>query len=367
MLKLCLTIAIALLIGVTCYIHAQSPGDSVRMPIDTTGTDPDVKLDTTKDYVEYPQRLYIGYFQALQRYSLRIAPRIGDAPYSHQYSPGTTNVSGIEVGYDKVFLSFNFRSVRNNVKRTGNNKSINAGFAIGSNKLQFEGLYQYHRGFVDFNSPDYNPSYESPNPYYRKPSFKVNAFRFQTLYYLNHRHLAVKAHQGNNFRQLRSAVSPILLAGFFRTRIKSTDGLVNAEIAESFGNAASIHSFRSVGLTLGGGLAGTFVFAKKLFAGGAALVYLEPQHRRYRYHQMEDFTVTKAPFGGEIRLTTGYNTEKFYFGLWFNSAIHTFNGERLGVNSNLTAAGFSIAFRIKVNKEPMWVQRAKQNRYYKML
>src|SRR6476660_3544707 len=75
-------------------------------------------VDSTLAYVEYPQRLFVGYNQSLQSYTVRIAPDY-NAPFSHRYSSGTKNISGFEVGYGKLFISFTVRSVPNNLARTG--------------------------------------------------------------------------------------------------------------------------------------------------------------------------------------------------------------------------------------------------------
>ena len=338
-----------------------------QTPVDSTTLDPDLKLDTTNAYIDYPQRLFIGYFQSLQRFTVSIEPGSITSPFSHRYTSGNRNVTGIELGYGKLFLSINFRSVKSNSARTGNNDTYNFGFAVGSNKLQFEGLYQRHRGFYDVISPRYSAAYDDPNPYYRKPGFTVNMMRFKTLYFPNHRNLAVKAHQGNNFRQLRSALSPVIAAGFFRTRLKESTGLINEEIASFYGSYAELSSLSANGLTLGGGVAGTFVFLKHFYAGGSCLVYAEPQIRRYQYRNRPD----SYDFAGnptvDVRFTTGFNSEKLYAGLWITNTFSTLNNKSLHVGTNLVAAGFSLAFRIKLNKEPVWVQRIKANKYYRKL
>lgn len=345
-----------------CLVSTKSFAQTVQ-----GSTQPMTDVDTTAAYVQYPQRLYIGYFQSLQRYVVHIAPDIGKTNFEHLYSSGTRNVSGLTVGYDKLFLSFNFRSVKSNVVRRGDNKTFNTEFALGSNKLMFEGLYQRHRGMYDANSPDYNPVYAKPNPYYRKPGFTVNTLKFKTMYYTHHRNLAMKAHQGNNFRQLRSAVSPVFTIGFFRTRIKSSDGLTNDETRPYFGSEATLNSLRTAGVTFGAGIAGTLVFYKRFYAGGVGLIYLEPQWRRYRYFEKTDVNTFKTPLSGEIRLTTGYNAEKFYSGFWVQTAFDNLNGNHLNMATNLSSAGFSIAFRLKINHEPGLVGKLKSNKYYKML
>jgi hypothetical protein len=323
-------------------------------------------VDTTLAYVEYPQRLFVGYNQSLQSYTVRIAPD-NDAPFSHRYSSGSKNISGFEVGYGKLFVSFTVRSVPNNLSRTGNNKFNNVGFNIGSNKWQFEGLYQHHRGFYDANSPDYNVDYISPNPYYRKGGLVVNLLQFKGLYYVYHKRYSVKATQGNNFHQLRSAVSPIIGAGFFRINMKAHDGLLNPEIAPFYGHRATINRFASEGLSVGGGLAGTLVFLRKMFVNGTALIFLEPQFRTYRYADRPFSRSFYSPFNADFRATTGYNTPDFYAGIWLSNSTKKFNGNDLRIRSSLPSAGFAIGFRIKIKKEPKWVQAVKANKFYQSI
>jgi hypothetical protein len=302
----------------------------------------------------------------LQRYLVHFAP-VDENKFYHDYSSGTRNISGFQIGYDKLFLKFNFRSVKNNVARKGDNKTFNVALNLGSNKWMFEGLYQRHKGLYDEHSPDYDTAYAKPNPYFYQPDLTANVLTFNALYYANHKHFAIKAQQGNNFRQLRSSVSPVLFAGIFRTRIKSYDGLVNPEIDTFFKSQSTIYSLRTVGLTLGVGLAGTLVFFKKVYIGLNGLVDIEPQLREYKYLSRNNFNSFNVPFGADLRLTLGYNSEKFYSAFWIDSSVKTINGNKLKVGTNLSAAGFSIAFRIKVKNEPQWVQDIKANKHYNML
>jgi len=344
------------------FVALAFAAQAQRQPRKQKEKDP-FAVDTTLAYVEYPQRLFVGYNQALQSYTLRIAPD-HDAPFSHRYSSGTKNISGFEVGYGKLFVSFTVRSVPNNLARTGGNKFSNVGFNIGSNKWQFEGLYQHHRGFYDANSPDYNPAYDSPNPYYRNDALVVNLLQFKGLYYLNNKHYTVKATQGNNFRQLRSAVSPIVGAGFFHLKMRSNQGILNPEIAALYGKQSLINSFAAGGATLGGGIAGTFVFLRKMFLSGTALIFLEPQLRTYKYLDLPDVRTYNAPLNADVRLTLGFNTADFYTGVWLSNSTRKFYGNELHIKSNLPSAGFSLGFRIKIKKEPKWVQSIKANKLY---
>lgn len=324
-------------------------------------------VDTSKHYVLYPQRLFIGYFQSLQRYTLNVDPEIGKTDFHHDYSSGTRHVSGLEIGYDKLFFTLNLRATKNNIYRQGKNKTLNAGFALGSNKMIFEGIYQRHKGFYDANSPAYNAAYAAPKPYYQKPGITVDIVRFKTVYYTNHKKLAVKAHQGNNFRQLKTAISPVMTGGFFYSGIQSKEGIINPEIRWYFASQQELQKFQAGGLSVGGGLSATFVYFKSLYFGATGLAFIDPQLRRFTYLDGSRNETLNSPLSAEYRITTGYNSERLYSGIWLNNSHKIFNGEQIHLNTSLLSAGVSVAFRIKVVEEPALIRKLKSNKYYRML
>ena len=327
------------------------------------------EYDTTC-YCTYQDRLVVGLFQASQNYNMEIRQRSVSDPAGKSfinYNADAASVNGFVFDYDKLNLSLTYKTLPQlDSYKKGNTHSGGIGLNIGGNKWRLESNYRNYSWFYDLSTALYDTSYRSDKPYYQNASMNVSNIKFKFMYFLKHRKFSYQSAYECNERQLKSALSPVLVANLYINNLSADSSFIPHFVRPFYGYNADVNGLKTVGYSAGGGVSGTLVIHKRFFLNGMAVLGLESQHSSY-HHYSTDVTnrATYVNWTGDFRVAFGFNNRNFFAIVNIINDFSNYHSAIFDMATNFKSASLTVGYRFKV-KEPKFMPKVRKTKIYQL-
>jgi hypothetical protein len=325
--------------------------------------------DTTF-YQQYPQKLVVTLHQSVARENIisisqdRIADKNGLT--SLRFASQAKNFTGIAFDYDIFGLSIGVNTFPSqDTYKKGTSKNTTIAFSFGTNKLAFETSYRNFKGFYDRNTENYTIGFGPNSPYFRIPSMQFVGLKFKMMYYANHRKFSYKSAYASTHRQLKSAWSPVFSVGAYYNNLSTDSTFFPKQIAPFYSVDRGLTEIGVKGISSGGGASGNLIFLKDFFLNATILLALESQWRNYEYVDKAKNNGIHFAFGGDLRTSLGYNSERFMCFFSFLYDFSKWNSQSVNFNNQYLSGQLNLTYRFNV-KKPKWYHIIEDNWIYKL-
>ena len=327
------------------------------------------EYDTTC-YTKYTDRLVIGLFQASQNYTNEITQKDFSDPggKSHiNYNAEAKSVNGFVLNYDKLNLSLAYKTLPQlDSYKKGKTNSGGIGLNFGGDKWRLESSYRYYNGFYDRSTGLYDSTYKDDKPYYQNASMNVNSFKLKFMYFVKHKKFSYQSAYACNERQLKSALSPVLVGNFYIKNLTADSSFIPHFIRPFYGYNADINGLRTVAYSIGGGFSGTLVIYKRFFLSGMFVLGLESQHNNYHhYHTNTTNASTYINWTGDFRVAFGFNNRNFFAIINYINDFSTFNSAMFNMTTQVNSTSLTIGYRFKVT-DPRFMSNIRRTKIYQL-
>jgi len=319
-------------------------------------------------YESCKKNLSIGLLFAQRSYELRVTQNITsdtNALSPINYIAEARNTSGFIIDYDKFSLQVGFRTGKTDVAKKGITDYKNIQLNIGGNKLLFEGSYRQYEGFYDSRSAYYLSNFNDSTPYFHNNNLEALRIKVRALYFTNHEKFAYKSVYSCGYRQKKSAYSWVLTGSSYYESFTSSTGIIPDSIRKFYGGQQSLSEISNLGIAGGIGLSGTLVVFKRFFVNATAIPSLAMQFRKYNYIEISNSKATYVALNADLRLSIGYNAEKFFIFICSGTDIHVYDGKGLSITPRFTTTMFTFGYRFGVS--PEFTKKMQEKSIYKKL
>jgi len=185
----------------------------------------------------------------------------------------------------------------------------------------------------------------TPNP--QRPDISTWNTGINGIYYFNKRRYSMRSTYNYYERQLKSAGS-FLLSGDVNTFSLRADSVIyNSSYATYFGYGADFQRLDYTTVSIAPGYAYNFVVLKSYFIG--ASVAYGPAINWLRFNKASGLWKTEVDFNAfiDLRLSTGYNGERFFTGVTYSHQTRNMNYEGVLLSSSNDVVKFSMGYRFR--------------------
>lgn len=324
-------------------------------------------FDTTY-YESCKKNLSIGLLFAQRSYELRVTQKITadtNALSPINYIAEARNTSGFIIDYDKFSLQVGFRTGKTDVAKKGITDYKNIQLNVGGNKILFEGSYRQYEGFYDSRSSYYLSNFNDSTPYYHNNNLNALRIKVRALYFTNYEKFAYKSVYSCGYRQKKSAYTWVLAGSSYYESFSSSSGIIPDSIRNFYGGQQTLNEISNLGIAGGIGLSGTLVVFKRFFVNATAIPSIAMQFRNYKYIDIQNSKATYIALNADLRLSIGYNAEKFFLFICSGTDIHVYEGKGLSITPRFTTTMFTFGYRFGVN--PEFTKKMQEHSIYKKL
>ncbi|MCD6067995.1 MAG: hypothetical protein K0S33_2821 [Bacteroidetes bacterium] len=353
----------------TFFAFAQDP--QVQEAIDTSRAVKGVKKLKwdTNYYKKYSDRLIIAVYQSARNYHIELDPQNpADSGKANQnYYADANKVTGIEVDFDKISVSFGFRSeAPQNAALKGKTTYSNFGVSVGGNKWFLEGSYRKFKGFYDKNTSAYDTTYDAGDAYYQNSSMVNESVKAKFFYFTNNKRFAYKSSYTCVYRQIRSSASWVLTSNLYYNSLRTDSGFVSPLVRKYYDAYANLKGMRMLGVSGGGGFSVNIVLWKAVFFNLTGIANLESQWRKNDWLDNSDNEVAYFTSSFDLRASLGINNKNFFLTLSSLNDMNLYNSGKLFISSTFYSGNFTIGYRFKV-KYPTWYKQIQASKLYNMI
>ncbi len=333
-------------------------------------TDKKNEWDTTK-YIRYTKVFIVGLYQSYRNFGNEFESLIntGDAsaPGSAQYFMAESNlITGVNVCFDKFAFGFSTRSnPPTGASVKGKTKLFNIGFNVGDNRYVIENYYRRFTGFYESKYPVREGDTGAFVRYNLRPQMVSSLFMSRFMYFTNHKKFSFKSGFGCNYRQLKSAASWIFGGDINVYNLTNDSSFFEADKRYLYGHYANLNGFRSIGISVHGGVAATIVLFKAWFASGFFTLGPEQQWRRYTVGGTPS-NISYISWSGTGRVAAGINLKRCYWYFSFSNDYAWYDNSFMKFRVNSISGNLAFGWRFNV-KSPSFYEKFKNTKFYGML
>lgn len=327
--------------------------------------------DSTK-YVKYNSRLIVSLYQSYRQYDITmqqfmVKDSVGRSKLN--YLAQASNISGIEIDYDKLSFSFGFKSTSptgTDKIKTGSTQYFDFGLNVGGNRWILETAYRRYQGFYDKNTLNYDSSFKTTGVYYQDPKLVNTTFKAKFLYFTNHKKFAFKSGYSSTYRQIKSAATWVLTANAYYNTLNTDSSFFPRAVRPYYNDYSLMRGLDVFAFSVYAGASVNLVAWRALFINATLLIGPEEQWRVYKY--------TDGPFykplfynsvSGDVRFSAGLNMKRFFMMVTSISDVCWYKSSSVGMLSKYVSGSFTLGYRFKV-KAPKFYQKIQQTKIYKL-
>ena len=327
----------------------------------------------TSYYAEYNDKLIVSLHNSFaRRYDISFDQKLTKdsmvtkkSPF-HYYAEGDV-VSGIEIDYDMFGFSFDYKAVPpQDETRKGKTTYTDLGLNIGGNKWKLETSYKMYEGFYDINTKNYTTPYDSTTPYYQNPHMSTRCAKAKFIYITRPRKFSYDAAYSCGSRQIKSALSWILVGNLYYNQLNTDTSFVPVPIRQYYYNFSDFNGLNVLGLSLGGGFSANLVTKRGLFLNVTLALEPESQWRKYYFASGQSSSRNYLAVSSDLRASLGLNKKRFFFFISGIGDYTNYNSGQLKIADNFISGETTIGWRFKV-KKPKFYKKFEETKIYKML
>ena len=234
------------------------------------------------------------------------------------YKPNSNFNVGLGISYKWIGFStaFNLKFINNDSKLYGETQNLDLQFDIYGRKMIWTTGVQFYQGFYWANVNDYYSNWNILDSVPQRPDIATVNANVSFIYCFNHRRYSFKALFTNSEWQKRSAGSWLAGAGIMLYGIEADSSIIPTNLQASFPRYDSLRSMSNVRSGATFGYTYTLVIKEKVYFNAAFMLGLSLQTLNITGANSSDLeNESKLSPNSHIRLTTGYNSERNYFGI----------------------------------------------------
>ena len=330
-----------------------------------------VYADSVIYYTKYKDKFVFGLHQFTQQFNFvftqnNISDSLGHSKMD--YNADANIATGVFLAWEKIAFGLTLRTTppENNSKK-GQTTYRNLRLSIAGNKWLLETSYRRFKGFYELQSARVDTlTYTPETPYFLNPSMQNRDIKAKFFWFTNHKKFSYKAAYNGVHRQLKSAISPVFTANIHHQSL-STDTSFITPLAWSFWPIErNVHKINFTSLSAGGGIAGTLVIFKRVYANLVFTLNVENQFRTYHQRQKPVEHLTYMSLSGDFRASIGYNGNRFYLiGYSMNDFFFITRNDNVIV-SKLLSGGVALGYRFNVKERP-FMKKVKSSKIYNLI
>lgn len=279
----------ALFLSVACFFSA--------VPLPASGTDP--------EYIkEYHENLIPSFFISESALKMKVYESGKSNPRSVEYLPNTKETAGLGFSWRSFGFSGYWAGANTKFPKSshGKTKYNDYQFNFYFRSFGIDAVYQKYRGF-----------YLNTAPVSVKPDLEAVQYGVNVFYVFSHERFSFRAPFRQTERQKKSAGSFLVMSAVSRIRVETDSPLVPAPLGSYFGDMADLRtgSFYTFSFLPG--------YAHTLTSGA---FYVTPALFLGPGYQWKDFAFSSGgrsssglTMKANVRLSLGYNGDKFFSGL----------------------------------------------------
>jgi len=277
-----------------------------------------VESKTDNGYIsDFSDKLTLRTFVSRKIIGYQVGRR--GAKHEAEYSPNDATTVGLGFSYRFLGLNANFSLPFLNADDAvyGRTKSLDLASYAYLRKFTVDLFVQIYKGHY-MSDPDLLASRPLHTRYLLRPDLQTQFYGFNGHYIFNHRRFSYRASFLQNEWQRRSAGSLLAGLNMHYVRVKADSSIVPPE----FNNGKSelpLHFTKTGIFSLGvdAGYAHTFVFREHWFATLALMAGAGGNNTSFTNDSNSVSSDFQLHLNGTIRLATGYNSEKWFAGLYY--------------------------------------------------
>lgn len=330
------------------------------------------RLPDSLYYSKYNSSIIVGYYGSTKGYNMELGHFLSkDTSVLRKsklnYIAESNWVDGIELSYDKISLSFGYKSTPPKDKaKKGESKFLNFGFNIGGNKWIIEGSYRTYQGFYEKNTVNYDTSFRTRGVYFNQPSLRSTLHKLKFMYFTNHKRFAFKSCYSSSYRQIKSSFTWIITANAYYNTLKSDSSIIPMPVRNYYGDQGGLKGLNVFGFSVYGGASLNLVIWKHLLINVTCLLGPEDQFRTYRYDSLRTRDLNYVNFSGDVRGAIGLNYRKFYTFVSATGDITPYKSGQMELKSTYYSVNFTMGFRVHTGY-PKFYQKLQRTKLYQLL
>ncbi len=325
--------------------------------------------DTTY-YRKYNDRLIVSIYGSERRYNIEMSQAFDNSPLFKtdlNYQADANTVTGIELAYDKIGISFGIRATPSyDVARRGKTDYRSFNFSFGGNRWLLETSLRHYKGFYENNTSNYIQGFDSTSVYYQAPNFLNQSVKAKFLYFFNHKKFAYKSSFSCSYRQLKTAFSWIVVSNLYHNKLLTDTSFIPGPLRFYYNRQGYLSHVGTTGLSLGGGFSCNIVLLKRLFANLTVALNPELQFAKYGYFPSAIEKGVRLNWATDVRAGFGYNGKRFFYTLTGIFDICNFDYSKVDINSTYYSGALSFGYRFGL-KTPKFYKKFQETKVYSWL
>ena len=323
-------------------------------------------------YSKYNSSIIVGYYGSTKGYNMELGHFLSKdtgvlRKSKLNYIAESNWVDGIELSYDKISLSFGYKSTPPKDKnKKGETKFLNFGFNIGGNKWIVEGSYRKYQGFYEKNTFNYDTNFRNTGVYFNQPSMRSTLHKLKFMYFSNNKRFAFKSCYSSSYRQIKTAFTWIITANAYYNTLKSDSSIIPMPVRGGYGDQGGLKGLNVFGFSVYGGASLNLVIWKHLLINVTAMLGPEDQYRTYRYDSLRTRDLNYINFSSDVRGAIGLNYRKFYTFVSATGDITPYKSGQMELKSTYYSVNFTMGFRVHTGY-PKFYQKLQRTKLYQML
>ena len=264
---------------------------------------------------------------------------------------------GVGFNYSVVGVNLNISPWSSSVSNSkyGKTKSLDIRMNLYGRKIIFDLYLMSHAGFYLSNPESILNNWEDNGTYPLRPDMTMFSSGIVTQYLFNNKKFSLRATYLQNEWQKKSAGSFIVGGSFFYSHFHGDSSFVPSQVdPPDFINGYRFNHSSSYNLGISGGYIHTFVVKKHFFA--TLGLSIGPQISYASTSCMDTdqpkYIAFRMGFNSGIRAGIGFNSRRFFVGMFFLSEDLTHKLSIDDVTSSMTAGIFklNVAYRFTLKK-----------------
>jgi hypothetical protein len=322
-------------------------------------------------YAKYNSSIIIAYYGSTKGYQVAVNQFMNKEDSVRKsglvYHAESNWVDGVELTYDKLSLSFGYKSTPPKDKdKKGKTEFYNIGGNIGGNKWILEGSYRRYKGFYERNTANYDTSFKSTGVYYNSPSMRSELYKAKFLWFSNNKRFAFKSCYSSLYRQIRSSFTWVVTANGYYNTLAADSSIIPGKIQDKYSNYKTFKGIDVGAFSVYGGASFNLVLWKHLIFNGTVLLGPENQWRTYKFDSIPSRRESYIRFSGDIRAALGLNFKKFFTFVSFIGDITPYKNSHFELKSSYYSVNFTMGLRIHT-RYPKFYQKFQNTKLYKLM
>ncbi|MDX5321824.1 MAG: DUF4421 domain-containing protein [Bacteroidota bacterium] len=300
----------------------------------------------------FPDKLVLSPYISSYSNSIQFIPKSipGDSlQIPLTYEPNLRGGFGISVSYRIIDFSLGVRQkiTEDLEKKFGKSSQVGLSFRLwASRKVLTEFNFQSIKGYANLSTPQYDTiNYAREYPYQLRPDFSVQYLKIRMVYQSNPDKFSYRSSFAFSERQKRRAGGFLLNVQLYAQNAQSDSSFIPYQIREDYGDFGQMNQMAIAAAGIAPGLGGTLTKGR-WFLTGVLFLGVDVQRLGYDVPGSSALrTETKMAAMADLRISWGYNSPRFFFGVQSWNDYNFLRPTPFKINAVFTRGLISMGWR----------------------